>query len=258
MLLSFCYLLLLGSLCESSQKTEVFLFVGVIASNRQANGKSLRDLHREAVEPFKTKSVTLRFFLSHADRRNVTEADVVYTEFSGRYEDLCNQTRLVFVYVAQHVKCRFFLKVDDDVAVFYPWMLSRLNSLTAKCPSCHYYAGHELKRHSNRGRKYFDANWANLTANNDFVPYMTGGGYVLSSSIVQVIKLQDELTGLYCGHLEDATVGAWVIGLNITRVDWTQHWCGMAVAYRQNCTFWHSSQNLDTFKYALTNMTVVI
>lgn len=246
-----CFLLIL---CECLEKTEVVLFVGVIATNRHGIGKGLRVLHREAVEPF-SKSVALRFFLSHADRKNETEADTVYTEFSGKYEDLCNQTRLVFLYVAKHVKCSFFLKIDDDVAVFYPWLLSKLDELTEKCPSCHYYAGHELRRHANRGKKYYDAKWANLTANSDFVPYMTGGGYILSSSIVRIVKLQDEVTGLYCGHLEDATVGAWVLGLNLTRVDWTRSWCGMFATNYPNCSFWHSGQKSDVFRHALTSMT---
>jgi len=254
MYFSLSCVVLLISFCNGLENNEYFMFVGVLASNRHAHGNELRNMHRKAVAPF-NESVALRFFLAHADRKNETETDIIYTNFSGDYKDLTHQTLLIILYVAEHVKCKYLFKLDDDVAVAYPWMLSQLRNLNAKCPSCNYYAGHQMIKNANRGGKYYDAKYAEHAGIKEFVPYMAGPGYVLASNLLRVIKLQHDSIGLYSGYLEDLTVGIWVLGLNLTRVDWSRSWCGIFRAYQQNCTFWHTRQKLEMFEKALANMT---
>eukprot|EP01023_Acetabularia_acetabulum_P010426 TRINITY_DN14753_c1_g2_i1.p2 TRINITY_DN14753_c1_g2~~TRINITY_DN14753_c1_g2_i1.p2 ORF type:complete len:190 (+),score=24.14 TRINITY_DN14753_c1_g2_i1:1-570(+) len=61
--------------------------------------------------------------------------------------------------------------------------------------------------------EYFD-----VIKHDIYIPYMMGGGYILSGDLVEMLVQMQRSVGLFWSPIEDATVGLWMVGMDIRRV----------------------------------------
>ena len=195
----------------SKERRDTFLFIMVLTSPK---GTERRDaLRRTWLSNIKTfnSSITARFIvgvkeLPQEDRRNLEEENKRYNdilflpELKDSYYELTNKVLHTFKWVDQNVNSSYLLKVDDDSFVRLDLIVSELKNSS---PRAKFYWGFF------RGDAHvkFAGSWAekNWHLCDRYLPYAQGGGYVLSSDLVNFIARNADLFQKF--NSEDVSVG---------------------------------------------------
>ncbi|CAL1535495.1 unnamed protein product [Lymnaea stagnalis] len=180
-----------------------------------------RDAIRETwLKDTDTNSVLPKFVVStasldtdHRDKINREELVhkdlIILTNIMESYQDLTNKVLQAFIWIDRHVDFQYVLKVDDDSYVRVSNILAELQH---KSKDRLYWGFFDGRANVKTSGKWREGNW-NLC--DRYLPYARGGGYVLSSDLVQFIAINHELFQHYLS--EDVSVGTWLAPLKINR-----------------------------------------
>jgi len=151
-----------------------------------------------------------------------TYGDIVALSVDESYDALTLRTLKIFEWVSQHYRdADFLMKMDDDTFV----QLDKLVDILRTFRSQLLYMGHFFHQQE----VYHDVSEKNFEPFFDariYPPYASGSGYILSMRLVQFLVDSWHTTGpnLKLFRNEDASVGMWLLGLNITRVHRDDFW----------------------------------
>ena len=170
--------------------------------------------------PF-TKTVSLYFAVGskrlEADLRRDLEDEetknqdiIILPDLVDSYGNLTEKVLQSFVWLAENVHFHFVFKCDDDTFVRIDVLLDELSSLPSRGLYWGFFDG--------RAGIKTEGAWAEnqWILCDTYLPYAKGGGYVLSSDIVDYIARNSHFLKLY--RSEDVSVGSWLAPLKITRV----------------------------------------
>ena len=132
---------------------------------------------------------------------------------ADHHESYTNLTRKVlqaFVWADQNVDFSYLLKTDDDSFLKLDAIESELKARTSPLPL---YWGFVVKGNSptKKGR-WKELNWK---LGRHYLPYVAGGGYILSRDLVHLIVRNADAVTLYKN--EDVSVGVWVAPFKLER-----------------------------------------
>jgi len=68
--------------------------------------------------------------------------------------------------------------------------------------------------------RWNNAPYLEHTGGAEYLPFMLGGGHVLSRDLVAALLLLRRRVGLVFTLIEDATVGLWLAGMHVRWLDW--------------------------------------
>jgi hydroxyproline O-galactosyltransferase 2/3/4/5/6 len=93
--------------------------------------------------------------------------------------------------------------------------------------------------------RWHNAAYLSHTGGGEYLPYAAGGGYILSLDAVNVLIELHQTVSLLFTPIEDATVGLWLAGMNVTIVDWA----ASMITVGSTCCFRNSKKKcaLTTF-----------
>lgn len=206
----------------SQVKKDTFLFIMVLTSPK---GKERRyALRKTWLSDIKTlnSSVIARFIigvrdLPQEDIKNLEEENKQYNDilflpdFKDSYYELTNKVLQTFKWIDQNVNSSYLLKVDDDSFVRLDVIISELRSTS---PRKNLYWGFF------RGDAHvkFFGSWAEKKWHlcDRYLPYAQGGGYILSSDLVNFIARNADLLEIF--NSEDVSVGTWLAPLQVKRL----------------------------------------
>ena len=201
----------------SQVKKDTFLFIMVLTSPK---GKERRyALRKTWLSDIKTlnSSVIARFIigvrdLPQEDIKNLEEENKRYNDilflpdFKDSYYELTNKVLQTFKWIDQNVNSSYLLKVDDDSFVRLDVIISELKSTS---PRKNLYWGFF------RGDAHvkFSGSWAEKKWHlcDRYLPYAQGGGYILSSDLVNFIARNADLLEIF--NSEDVSVGECVMAI---------------------------------------------
>eukprot|EP00043_Microstomoeca_roanoka_P016994 m.176125 g.176125 ORF g.176125 m.176125 type:complete len:324 (+) comp16555_c1_seq2:188-1159(+) len=133
----------------------------------------------------------------------VTEA------YSSLSEKLLHSIQWIY---NMYPKSQFVAKVDDDSFVRVDLLLKELSTLDLSDKQGLYWGYFDGRAPVQRHGKWEEHDWF---LSEHYLPYALGGGYVISSSIVEFIGKNAELFQAY--RSEDVSMGVWTAPLNILR-----------------------------------------
>lgn len=202
-----------NGLSISHIKSDTFLFIMVLTS---PNGKERRDAMRETwVSNIKTldSSIIARFIvgikeLSQADIKNLEEENNIYSdilflpELKDAYKELPSKVLQTFKWIDQNVNSSYLLKVDDDSFVRLDVVMSELKSTSSTRRL--YWGFFRGDAHVKFAGPWSEKNWHLCDR---YLPYAQGGGYILSSDLVNFIARNADLLQKF--NSEDVSVGEW-------------------------------------------------
>lgn len=196
-----------------SPSLHTFLFIMVLTA---PNGTDRRDAMRKTwlsnLESLDSP-VIVKFIigireLSQETMKNLEEENSLYNdilflpELKDAYKELPSKVLQTFEWIDQHVNSSYILKVDDDSFVRLDVLISELKST------------HSIKRFYwgfFRGDAHvkFSGPWAekNWHLCDRYLPYAQGGGYILSSDLINFIARNADLLQKF--NSEDVSVGEW-------------------------------------------------
>jgi hypothetical protein len=142
----------------------------------------------------------------------------------------------------------FVLKTDDDA---YPIIPNILRAMTA-WPRDRFMCGHAIEK----GWVWTMGEWENrhfrnISGYDSYPLYYAGAGYFMSRDVVLALSLLDAFElALYRWPMEDAAVGAWLLGFNFTRavcnVDpWAHHLAKWTCSDQSWLVFHHAGIHLN-------------
>eukprot|EP01025_Chloroclados_australasicus_P051853 TRINITY_DN6040_c2_g1_i1.p1 TRINITY_DN6040_c2_g1~~TRINITY_DN6040_c2_g1_i1.p1 ORF type:complete len:415 (-),score=15.83 TRINITY_DN6040_c2_g1_i1:873-2117(-) len=241
---------------ESNINTKPFLFVfiGIISGRENFNERqAVRDAWQ--IDCPKQNFTLCNFILSQISTASYSDListkleqeqkqykDLVLVNSEEGYVNLAQKTLALFQYVANNFDASFIVKTDDDAFVFPDRLhLYLINYCpTMVCPEQRLFIGQErkqsevvLKSTNPQEAKWVNQKYLEITSLNMYMPYMLGGGYILSGSIISSIVYMQNKTGLVVTTMEDATVGLWLAGMDIIRIDDPRAFVTMGM----NCCF---------------------
>lgn len=202
-----------NGLSISHIKFDTFLFIMVLTS---PNGKERRDAMRETwLSNIKTldSSIIARFIvgikeLSQADIKNLEEENNIYSdilflpELKDAYKELPSKVLQTFKWIDQNVNSSYLLKVDDDSFVRLDVVMSELKSTSSTRRL--YWGFFRGDAHVKFAGPWSEKNWHLCDR---YLPYAQGGGYILSSDLVNFIARNADLLQKF--NSEDVSVGEW-------------------------------------------------
>ena len=213
-----------GEQCEE----ETQLFVAVMTT---AEAMTRRKTIRETLGFWTSRDpgIKLMFFLASESEHLKDEMnefnDIVAFRFEESYDLLSEKTLQLFSWVSKWCSnSRYLMKIDDDSFVQFDVLIDKLNRLDPKDAEQLYmghFFNHQEVYHSQKEKNYepfFDGNV--------YPPYASGAGYVISMPLVRHLSSQhlDGAHRLRILRNEDAAVGLWLAGLNITRAHDDAFW----------------------------------
>lgn len=204
---------------QKSDKMPIHLMVLIISSPTKAG---TRRAIRETWLSTNMDSRVLHFFiigsrglttevLQEIETERSTYKDIVVLDsVSESYESLTGKVLASLQWLVSNYEFDFVLKCDDDTYVRIPPLLDAL----AKQPQRLLYWGF-FKGGANvfRKGKWKEEDWFLCDT---YLPYARGGGYILSSDLVQHLVSSASLLQHY--RSEDVSVGLWLSPLKIHRV----------------------------------------
>eukprot|EP01023_Acetabularia_acetabulum_P039705 TRINITY_DN38281_c0_g1_i4.p1 TRINITY_DN38281_c0_g1~~TRINITY_DN38281_c0_g1_i4.p1 ORF type:complete len:283 (+),score=21.69 TRINITY_DN38281_c0_g1_i4:78-851(+) len=154
--------------------------------------------------------------------------DFLFVQQSRRQKrfDL-NRVYRMFEYVAERYQASFVLKTDDAAYVNVPVLIKYLQNQceNENCLHERLYIGYEqnnspVMRDTSQSafKQWINQKYYEVIKSDVYIPYMMGGGYILSGDLVEILVSTHRNIGLFWSPIEDATVGMWLAGLNIRRV----------------------------------------
>jgi hypothetical protein len=125
----------------------------------------------------------------------------------------------------------YVMKTDDDsfVNVTSLWG-GILDACPVQCNNLYYGSLTTNYSVAPQSHKWQNAEYvAHMGGVEKYAPYMQGAGYVLSHTLVKMMMLTNQDTGLIVTPIEDASVGLWLAPYNVKRVHTStirnaQHW----------------------------------
>ncbi|XP_071494468.1 beta-1,3-galactosyltransferase 6-like [Diadema antillarum] len=115
----------------------------------------------------------------------------------------------MFVWLDHNVDYSFVLKVDDDSFVRLDMVLAELQGKNREKFFWGFFDG---RARVHRAGKYAETDWVLCDR---YLPYAKGGGYVLSSDLVQFVSDNSRYLKKYKG--EDVSLGSWLAAVEVNR-----------------------------------------
>lgn len=190
-----------------------FLFIMVLTA---PNGKDRRDAMRKTWlsnletldSPVLAKFVIGVKELSQEHLKKLEEENTLYRdilflpELKDAYEELPTKVLQTFEWIDQNVNSSYILKVDDDSFVRLDMIISELKSTSSV--NRLYWGFFRGDAHVKFSGPWAEKNWHLCDR---YLPYAQGGGYILSSDLVNFIARNADLLQKY--NSEDVSVGEW-------------------------------------------------
>eukprot|EP01023_Acetabularia_acetabulum_P045528 TRINITY_DN461_c0_g2_i2.p1 TRINITY_DN461_c0_g2~~TRINITY_DN461_c0_g2_i2.p1 ORF type:complete len:322 (-),score=23.56 TRINITY_DN461_c0_g2_i2:318-1283(-) len=216
------------NLKEMTYASDSVLFALILSSQKtQKRRKAVRDTWTSSTHNLAFNYV---FVLSHEeeDESLLIEKDlyqdiVVLPDAGRKYRDLSGKMLYGIIYCHQNFNYKYLLKTDDDSFINVAALLTQIEKLDSEYNSSSaLYAGKPMNAINifTRG-KLADPRFQEVSHLQKYPPYMQGGGYILSRSITEYITQTQQKYGLQQTVSEDATMGMWMLSLNVTKLDWS-------------------------------------
>jgi hypothetical protein len=112
---------------------------------------------------------------------------------------------------------------------------------TAECDAERSYIGTIIggtKVMMDPSHRWHNAAYLSHTKVQTYLPYALGGGYILSLDVARVLVELQQTVRLVFTPIEDATMGMWLAGMHVTRINWQ----GNMVTGGWTCCFTRSQQ----------------
>jgi Galactosyltransferase len=141
--------------------------------------------------------------------------DVVFGSDTDRYMPV--GYRMLQHFVAQY-HARHILRVDVRSYVAVSRLLHRLDKVCSR-PACEgedIWAGRQV---TNREVSELEPAYQFDTGLSMYLPYMSEGAYIISSSLASALVLMHNNVGLKPFHAEDISMGVWLIPIAARRID---------------------------------------
>jgi galactosylxylosylprotein 3-beta-galactosyltransferase len=148
---------------------------------------------------------------------NATHGDLVFLDMEDDYANaLTVKVLACLAYAYEHVDYAYLLKIDDD-SYFDPRIFRRVVRDEHRVPTARLFWGMF---------QYNDVVWdpdgpwgrwavRSYPPCDSYLPYAYGGGYLLSRDLVEFVVTESRY--LLSLRIEDAAMGTWLAGLDITR-----------------------------------------
>ncbi|CAL5227666.1 g10673 [Coccomyxa viridis] len=198
-------------------------------------GKLLRDLEDE-------KSVVIRFVVGYSEQKDDPDelrvqeeiklyGDILRLDMVDTYADLSMKTLKMFSVLPAKFDADFYFKIDDDVAVNIDAMA---NYLQAKRNQGNLYLGCMKSGQvlTDRRYKWFEPEYwrfgdpASAEGQINYMRHASGQVYGLSGPVARYIGRNGPILHRFAN--EDVTLGAWLVGLEVTHVDERRFCCDSA------------------------------
>ena len=202
---------------RNEQSISTFLFIVILTS---PNGKDRRTAIRETWLSKLSNGDTLdrpvvaKFIIGvkeltpehmkNLEDENKLHRDILFLpELKDAYKELPSKVLQTYKWIDQNVNSSYILKVDDDSFVRLDLIISELKST---------YSARRLYWGFFRGDAHvkFAGPWAekNWHLCDRYLPYAQGGGYILSTDLVNFIARNADLLQKF--NSEDVSVGKWL------------------------------------------------
>lgn len=136
---------------------------------------------------------------------------IIFPQVKDTYSGLTHKLLASLKWIANKHSFSYLLKVDDDSFVHLDVLYDELAH--RKETSKLYWGYFVGASHIQKSGQWAESNWFLCDR---YLPYAVGGGYVLSSDLVDYITSNAHLLQLYMS--EDVSVGTWLSPLKIQRV----------------------------------------
>jgi len=209
-----------SSLQQTSKKS-TFLFILILTSPKGTE-------RRDAIRNTWLKNVKSNFIakfiiggktLNKADQELVESENHIYQDIvvipdlKDGYYELSNKVLQGFRWIDENIDCSFVMKADDDSFVRIDKIVSELQELPEMEASNLYWGFFRGNANVKRKGKWAEHKWVLC---DHYLPYANGGGYLLSSKLVNFIARNRDLLQLY--NSEDVSVGKYMNSLRIRRM----------------------------------------
>ena len=195
----------------SKERKDTFLFIIVLTSPKGTERRdALRRTWLSNINSFNS-SITARFIVgvkelpqedkSYLEEENKRYKDILFLpELKDSYDELTNKVLQTFSRVDQNVNSSYVLKVDDDSFVRLDLIVSELENNSPRTKL--YWGFFRGDAHVKFAGSWAEKNWHLCDR---YLPYAQGGGYVLSSDLVNFIARNADLFQRF--NSEDVSVG---------------------------------------------------
>lgn len=224
----------------ADDRQKAFVVVGI---NTAFSSRRRRDSVRESWMPQgvklkqleEQKGIVVRFVIGHSATpggildRAIEAEDALHGDFLRLhhiegYHELSMKTKIYFATAVKKWDADFYVKVDDDVHVNLGVLgttLARHRSKPRVYIGC-MKSGPVLNQ---KGVKYHEPEyWKFGEEGNKYFRHATGQIYALSKDLANYIAVNQLLLHKYAN--EDVSLGAWIIGLDVSHVDDRNMCCG--------------------------------
>lgn len=195
----------------SKSKRDTFLFIAVLTSPK---GRERRDAIRKTwFSDMKrvNSSITAKFVIGVKDlpvkdwedlkQENKKFGDILFlSELKDSYYELTNKVLQTFMWVDENLNFSYLLKVDDDSFVRLDVIISELEKSLQR--SKLYWGFFRGDAHVKFRGSWTEKNWHLCDR---YLPYAQGGGYILSSDLVNFVAQNADLFQKF--NSEDVSVG---------------------------------------------------
>eukprot|EP01025_Chloroclados_australasicus_P009938 TRINITY_DN1385_c0_g2_i2.p1 TRINITY_DN1385_c0_g2~~TRINITY_DN1385_c0_g2_i2.p1 ORF type:complete len:462 (+),score=39.24 TRINITY_DN1385_c0_g2_i2:339-1724(+) len=214
-------------------RQKCFLFIGVLTSPKRSQERAAQ---REAWidDANQMQDVIIRFVMLESERTLEVEKEVnehmdflFVTQQTRQYKQALHKVYRLFEHVAENYQASFVLKTDDVAYVNVPVLVHYLHQqcMNEDCLHERLYIGYEQSNSpvfrdtsQSEFNQWINQKYYEVVKSDQYIPYMMGGGYILSGDLVELIISMQQNIGLFWSPIEDGTIGMWLAGLNVRRV----------------------------------------
>ena len=159
-----------------------------------------------------TKNLPASTLVSLKEEQFMHHDLLLLTDFEDAYEKLTQKLALMFEWLDQNLKYNYVFKVDDDTFALLDPIIKELNRFDKKKQSNLYWGYFYGRGRIKRKGPWKETNWKLCDY---YLPYARGGGYILSSQLVNFVAKNWKEFQMY--HSEDVSLGAWLSPLKLNR-----------------------------------------
>ena len=199
-----------------AKRIQTFLLTMIISApqNKQRRDSIRRTWKNSYVEQgkqFLVKFVIGTLGLGDEDKKSlVTESEqyndvLLLTDHIDSYNNLTRKVLHMFVWADHSVNFSYLLKTDDDAFVRLDAIESELKARTSNESKPLYWGYSARDKIPHKQGKWKEEHWDICK---EYLPYVLGGGYVLSTELIHRVAISADGLVLYSN--EDVSVGAWV------------------------------------------------
>ena len=208
-----------GSHMNNSKDSTVQLLVAITTTPIEVERRSVI---REMISYWKTLTrgaIQFVFVLGSPASETIAaessqHGDMLVLDVPDNYDLLALKTLKLLQWVAYDYGGvpHSFMKIDDDSYVQFDVALSKIRNMRSE----YFLLGHIFTKQE----VYHDLeekNYEPFYQGEIFPPYASGSGYILSMKLViRLVELSQVTPGLRILRNEDAALGLWIVGLNVT------------------------------------------